>query len=162
MSRPTWNEYFMNYAELAATRVVCKRRKVGAALVKDNYVLATGYNGPPKNTDHCKVCLRSKMNIPSGERHELCRGLHAEQNAIIQAAYHGISIKDSILYVTHSPCGICTKMLINAGIKTIIYKEGYSDDMGIDLINEYNKNVGTFVSIEPVLQVIKFEDLKKR
>jgi len=112
------------------------RRKVGAVLVREKRVLATGYNGAPSGLPHCAEvgCLRKDQNIPSGQRHELCRGLHAEQNAIIQAAYHGTSIKDADLYCTTFPCSICTKMLINAGIRRIFYDEGYADELATQLI----------------------------
>ncbi|NPA74786.1 MAG: cytidine deaminase [Euryarchaeota archaeon] len=129
--RPSWDEYFMRLAYLVATRSTCTRRHVGAVIVKDKRVLATGYNGPPRGLAHCDKtgCIREELNIPSGERHELCRGLHAEQNAIIQAAVYGVSIKDAVIYVTNHPCVVCAKMLINAQIKEIIYAEGYPDDL---------------------------------
>ncbi len=121
----------MRMAFLAASRTNCTRRKVGAVIVKDKNVLATGYNGPPSNSAHCDSagCLRNIMDVPSGERHELCRGLHAEQNAIIQAAVHGVSIKDSVIYVTTHPCVVCAKMLINAHIKEVIFADGYPDEL---------------------------------
>ena len=129
MSRPSWDEYFISIAEMVSTRSTCLRRKVGAVFVKDRRIISTGYNGPPSGLKHCEEvgCLREKLGVPSGERHELCRGLHAEQNAIIQAALHGVSTKGAILYCTHCPCSLCTKMLINAGINRVIYKEGYPD-----------------------------------
>ena len=129
MSRPSWPQYFMEIATLVARRSTCLRRHVGAILVKDKRVLATGYNGAPAGLRHCLDigCLRQKGDIPSGQQHELCRGLHAEQNVIIQAAYHGISIKDSILYCTNKPCVICSKMIINAGIRKVYFAEGYDD-----------------------------------
>ncbi len=137
-SRPTYDEYFMKMAFLAASRSTCLRRKVGAVLVKDKHVLSTGYNGPPKGLKHCNEtgCLREQRRIPSGERHEICRGLHAEQNAIIQAALFGISIKDSILYVTNTPCVVCAKMLINAGVSEIIYEGEYPDDLATEMLAE--------------------------
>jgi len=137
-SRPSWHEYFMAIAELVASRSTCLRRKVGAVLVKDHRILATGYNGAPSGIKHCLEvgCLREKLNVPSGQRHELCRGLHAEQNVLIQAAYHGISVADSTLYCTNLPCIICTKMLINAGIKVIYFKEGYADELSRDMLEE--------------------------
>ena len=137
-SRPNWNEYFMSIAELVSKRSTCLRRKVGAVIVKDKRILSTGYNGAPSGIKHCLEtgCLREKLNVPSGERHELCRGLHAEQNAIIQAAYHGVEIKHSIIYCTNLPCIICTKMLINAGIKKIFYKDGYPDTLSKDMLEE--------------------------
>ncbi len=138
MGRPGWDDYFMKLAEDVSTRSTCIRRSVGAIIVKDKRILSTGYNGAPTDITHCteETCLRTKFNVPSGERHELCRGLHAEQNAIIQAAYHGVSIKDATIYITHQPCSICTKMLINAGIKTIICKSPYNDPLAEEMIRE--------------------------
>jgi dCMP deaminase len=114
------------------------RRQVGALLVKDRNILATGYNGVPTGITHCDAvgCLRERLKVPSGERHELCRGLHAEQNAIIQAAKHGTNIDSSTLYCTTMPCIICTKMLINAGISKVIYGEGYADELAREMITE--------------------------
>jgi dCMP deaminase len=138
MHRPSWDQYFMDITRLVATRSTCLRRQVGAILVKERNILATGYNGVPSGISHCDVagCLRERLKIPSGERHELCRGLHAEQNAIIQAARHGINIDGSILYCTNTPCIICTKMLINAGITTFIYADGYEDELAREMISE--------------------------
>ena len=129
--RPEWKEYFIGIARLVSKRSTCTRRKVGAVVVRDKRVLSTGYNGAPTGLSHCAEtgCIREKMGVPSGQRHELCRGLHAEQNAIIQAAYHGISINDAILFCTTLPCSICFKMIINAGIKEVVYEEGYPDDL---------------------------------
>lgn len=128
----------MKIAELAATRSTCLRRKVGAVLVRDKRILATGYNGAPSGLPHCEDigCLREKLNIPSGERHEICRGVHAEQNAIIQAATLGVPLKDSILYSTNQPCVVCAKIIINAGIKEIVTKGGYPDKLASDLLKE--------------------------
>jgi dCMP deaminase len=128
----------MDMAKLAARRSSCLRRSVGAVLVKDRRLLATGYNGVPSGVTHCEVvgCLRERLKVPSGERHELCRGLHAEQNAIIQAAYHGVSIRGAHLYCTNLPCIICAKMLINAGVRRIIYLEGYSDTLTREMLDE--------------------------
>jgi dCMP deaminase len=127
--RPPWSVYFMDIADLVARRSTCIRRRVGAVAVKDKRILATGYNGAPSGIPHCLDvgCLREQEGIPSGERHELCRGIHAEQNVIVQAAYHGVSIQGSTLYCTNLPCVICAKMLINAGITEIFYREGYAD-----------------------------------
>lgn len=138
MSRPSWPEYFMDITRLVAKRSTCLRRHVGAILVKDKRILATGYNGAPAGMKHCEEigCLREDASIPSGERHELCRALHAEQNAIIQAAYHGISINGSILYCTNKPCVICTKMIINAGIQKIFYEDGYDDPLSDQMLAE--------------------------
>lgn len=137
--RPGWDEYFLEVAGLVSKRTTCLRRRVGAVLVKDKRILATGYNGAPKGVAHCidlGYCLREKLGIPSGHRHELCRGLHAEQNVLIQAALHGITTKDSVLYVTNQPCIICAKMLINAGINEIVIKEGYPDEMAVKFFKE--------------------------
>lgn len=138
LNRPTWEEYFMDITRLVAKRSTCLRRKVGAVLVMDKRILATGYNGAPSGLAHCLDvgCLRERNQIPSGERHELCRGLHGEQNAIIQAAYHGIRIQGATLYCTNLPCVICTKMIINAGIKEIIYESGYGDDLSRQMLQE--------------------------
>lgn len=136
--RPSWETYFMDITFHVARRTTCLRRAVGAVLVKDKRILSTGYNGAPANIRHCieTGCLREQLNVPSGERHELCRGIHAEQNAIIQAAYHGVSIKDSSLFCTNLPCSICAKMIINAGIRKIYYAAGYSDAMSKEMFNE--------------------------
>ncbi len=138
MDRPSAGEYFMNMANLVATRSTCVRRQVGAVIVKDKRVLSTGYNGAPKGSKHCDElgCIRVELNVPSGTRHELCRGVHAEQNAVIQAAYFGVSVKDSTIYTTTYPCSMCAKLLINAGIKEIVYYEGYPDDLSKDLLLE--------------------------
>ena len=138
MPRPSWPEYFMAIARMVAQRSTCLRRQVGAIIVKDKRILATGYNGAPAGLRHCEEtgCLRKEASIPSGTHHELCRGLHAEQNAIIQAAYHGISIAGATLYCTNKPCVICSKMLINAGIKKIYYEEGYDDPLAAQMLQE--------------------------
>jgi dCMP deaminase len=136
--RPSWDEYFLDIVNLVARRSTCLRRSVGSVLVKEKRILATGYNGAPSGLKHCVDigCLRAKMNISSGERHELCRGLHAEQNAIIQSALHGISVRDATLYCTNQPCIICSKMIINAGITRIVYKDGYRDPMAEEILKE--------------------------
>ena len=136
--RPSWNTYFMDITCLVAKRSTCTRRAVGAIVVKDRRILATGYNGAPSNVRHCANvgCLREQMNVPSGERHELCRGIHAEQNAIIQAAYHGVSIKGASLFCTNLPCSICAKMIINAGIVRIVYQSGYADSLSREMLAE--------------------------
>lgn len=138
MQRPSWEEYFMEIAYLVAKRSTCLRRQVGAVVVKNKNILATGYNGAPRGITHCEVagCIREKLNVPSGERHELCRGLHAEQNAIIQAAYHGTSIAGADLYCTNRPCIICSKMIINAGIEKVYYQDGYSDPLAEEMVSE--------------------------
>lgn len=137
-ARPTWDEYFLGIADLISKRSTCLRRKVGAVLVKDKRILATGYNGAPSSIKHCSVtgCIREKLKIPSGERHELCRGLHAEQNAFLQAALHGTSLKGSSIYSTTQPCIICAKMIINAGITEIVIRGDYPDKLSKDILNE--------------------------
>ena len=142
--RPSWDEYFMEMAELTAKRSTCLRRNVGAVIVQDKHIIATGYNGAPRGLAHCADlggCLREQMGVPSGERHELCRALHAEQNAIIQAANLGHSIEGSAIYVTHQPCSICAKMIINAGIDRIVVKEGYPDEMAVQILEEAGKRI---------------------
>jgi dCMP deaminase len=136
--RPSWEEYFMDIAILVAKRSTCLRRAVGAVVVKDRRILSTGYNGAPTHVRHCREtgCLREQLNVPSGERHELCRGIHAEQNAIIQAAFHGVSIRDASLFCTNLPCSICAKMIINAGISVIYYLDGYADTMSEEMLRE--------------------------
>jgi len=136
--RPEWDDYFMEMAEVVKTRSTCLRRKVGAVIVKDKRILTTGYNGAPTGTPHCLEigCYREEHNIPSGERAELCRGTHAEQNAIIQAAYHGVSIKGATLYVTLQPCVLCAKMAINAGIEKIYFKGNYPDELSLKILEE--------------------------
>jgi dCMP deaminase len=136
--RMSWDEYFMELCRLVAKRSTCLRRHVGAVLVKEKRILATGYNGAPSGLAHCLDigCLRDELKIPSGERHELCRGLHAEQNALIQSSLHGISVKGATLYVTNQPCIICAKMLINAGIKEIVIADGYPDAMAGEFLKE--------------------------
>ena len=144
--RPSWEEYFMDITHLVAKRSTCLRRQVGAVLVKDKKILATGYNGAPSGLEHCLDvgCLREQLGIPSGERHELCRGLHAEQNAIIQAAYHGVQIREATLYCTNHPCIICSKMIINAGIQRIIYEVGYADALAKQMLKESRVKVEKF------------------
>ncbi len=133
--RPSWDEYFMGITDLVAGRSTCLRRKVGAVLVKEKRILCSGYNGAPSSVPHCREtgCLREQLNVPSGEKHELCRGVHAEQNVIIQAAYHGIAVSDAVLYSTTQPCSICAKMIINAGIRKVYYKDGYDDALSLEM-----------------------------
>jgi len=153
MDRPGWDEYFMRFAQLAAARSSCVRtggRKVGAVIVKSKQLLATGYNGAPKGMAHCidAGCIRDKLNIPSGTRHEMCRGTHAEQNAIIQAAYQGTSIRKATLYTTLYPCTICLKMIINAGIVEVVYLEDYPDPLSKELgMEAANLNMQTGMEI---------------
>lgn len=136
MARIDWKSYFMKMAQLAAERSTCIRRRVGAVAVRDNHVLATGYNGAPKGQTHCidQGCLREELNIPSGERHEICRGVHAEQNIICQAALHGVSLEGAIIYCTTQPCSICARLIVNSGIQKVIYLEGYPDEMTIGIL----------------------------
>jgi len=136
--RPGWDNYFLDIVELVSKRSTCCRRAVGAGLVSDSRILATGYNGAPSKLQHCLDigCLREQLKVPSGERHELCRGLHAEQNAIIQAALHGVSTKGSTLYCTNHPCVICAKMIINAGILRIVIRDGYHDKLAAQMLKE--------------------------
>ena len=137
--RPTWDEYFIAITKQVATRSTCLRRKVGAIIVNDKRILTTGYNGAPKGVKSCLEigkCMRQELGVPSGQRHEICRALHAEQNAIIQAAYHGVKIEGSDIYSTTQPCVLCAKMLINAGIKKIYYFEEYPDELALELLKE--------------------------
>lgn len=138
MARPSWDEYFMSIAHQVATRSTCTRRQVGAVLVKGKRILATGYNGVPIGLEHCDVvgCLRDKLGIPSGEKHELCRGLHAEQNAVIQAARFGIAMDGSTIYSTTRPCVLCAKILINSGVVEIVSSTGYPDALSESVIEE--------------------------
>jgi dCMP deaminase len=137
-SRPSWGTYFMNITNLVAERSTCTRRAVGAVLVKDKRILSTGYNGAPSGLKHCREvgCLREQLGVESGKMHELCRGIHAEQNAIIQAAYHGVSVKGAVIYCTNQPCSICARMIINAGIHKIYYQSGYADSLALELLGE--------------------------
>jgi dCMP deaminase len=144
--RPGWDEYFMEVAEVVARRSTCLRRNIGAVVVKDKRILSTGYNGAPTGLPHCADvgCLREKLGIPSGERHEICRGLHAEQNALLQAARHGISLEGSTIYSTTEPCSLCAKMLINAGIRRVVYKESYPDELSRELLSGAKVQVEQF------------------
>jgi dCMP deaminase len=136
--RPSWDEYFMDIARQVATRSTCLRRHVGAVIVRDKRILCTGYNGAPRGLAHCDVvgCLREKLGIPSGQRQEICRGLHAEQNAIIQAALHGVSVEGGTIYITHQPCITCAKMVINAGIVRVVCASAYPDDLSRNILAE--------------------------
>jgi dCMP deaminase len=138
MERPDNDTYFMRMAELVSTRSTCIRRAVGAVIVKEKRVLTTGYNGSPRGTKHCDElgCVRDELSVPSGTRHELCRGVHAEQNAVVQAAYFGVSIKDATIYCTTFPCSMCAKILINAGISELIYRDDYVDELSKRLFEE--------------------------
>ena len=144
--RPSWDEYFMKLAYEVATRTTCIRRAVGAVIVKDKRILATGYNGVPTGIAHCGEvgCLRQDLGVPSGQRHEICRGLHAEQNAIIQAARYGINISDSSIYITTQPCVVCAKMIINSGIQEIVYQNPYDDELAMSMLKEAGMKMRIF------------------
>ena len=138
MDRKSWDRYFIDIARLVSERSTCQRRKVGAVLVRDKRILCTGYNGAPSGMPHCDEsgCLRTDLGIPSGERIEICRGIHAEQNALVQAAAFGISVTGGTLYCTHEPCITCGKMLLNAGIREFVVAEPYPDEFGRRLLTE--------------------------
>jgi len=138
MPRPSWDEYFMAITDQVGQRSTCTRRHIGAVIVKDKRILATGYNGVPSGLAHCEDvgCLREQRGIPSGTQHELCRGIHAEQNAVIQAARHGTAIDGATVYCTHQPCVLCAKILINAGITEIIYQNAYPDALATEMLEE--------------------------
>ncbi|MDD1769871.1 MAG: cytidine/deoxycytidylate deaminase family protein [Methanomassiliicoccales archaeon] len=138
MNRPDNDTYFMRMAELVSTRSTCLRRQVGAVVVKEKRVLTTGYNGAPKGLRHCEEvgCVREQNQVESGTRHELCRGVHAEQNAVIQAAYFGVSIKDASIYTTNFPCVLCAKIIINAGIREVVFKDEYVDELSHSILKE--------------------------
>lgn len=136
-TRPGWDEYFMEIAHVVARRSTCLRRQIGAVIVREKRILATGYNGAPSGLPHCLDigCLRDELGIPSGTRHEICRALHSEQNAIMQAALHGISTKDSTLYCTHQPCILCAKAIISAGVRRVVYEGDYPDESSREMLN---------------------------
>ena len=146
LQRPSWDEYFSRIAEEVSKRSTCLRRHVGAILVLDKRILSTGYNGAPRGIRHCAEtgCLREQHGVPSGERHELCRGLHAEMNVLIQAASHGIRVQDATLYSTTFPCSLCAKMLINGGIRRIIAQSDYADPLAKELLAEAGVSVEWF------------------
>ena len=146
-TRPDNDAYFMNMAKLSATRSTCLRRSVGAVIVKEKRILTTGYHGAPRGIKHCEEtgCVRLENHIESGTRHELCRGVHAEQNAVIQAAYFGVSVKDASIYITNFPCVLCAKILINAGIKEVIYLDDYVDTLSREILEESNVLVRRYV-----------------
>ena len=134
--RPSTDKYFIEIAEVVAKRSTCIRHKNGAVLVRDKHIISTGYNGAPSGLPHCRElgCLRERNNVPSGERHELCRGAHAEANAIVQAALHGASTEESTMYTTHQPCSFCAKLIINAKIKEVFYIFPYPDQLALELL----------------------------
>ncbi|MBA7506805.1 tRNA-specific adenosine deaminase [subsurface metagenome] len=138
LTRPDSDEYFLKIASVVAERSTCRRHHIGAVAVRDKHILATGYNGAPSGFKDCLElgCLRDELNIPSGERQEICRGIHAEQNVIIQATLHGVSLEGSTIYATHTPCILCAKMLVNAKIRRFVSFGKYSDNSFIDLFKE--------------------------
>ena len=137
-SRPNVDEYFLKIASVVAERSTCRRHHIGAVAVKDKHILATGYNGAPSGFKDCLElgCLRDELGIPSGTRQEMCRGIHAEQNVIVQASLHGVSLEGSTIYCTHTPCVLCAKMLVNAKIKRYVSFGKYNDDSFIELFRE--------------------------
>ena len=136
----------MDIAQLVKTRSTCIRRQVGSVIIKDKRILSTGYNGAPMGCKHCEEigCLREQLNVPSGQRHELCRAVHAEQNAILQAAYAGVSLKDAEIYVTAQPCVLCAKSIINAGIRKVIFDGEYPDELAMSMLKEAGIKVVKF------------------
>ena len=136
IERPSSDDYFMEIASVVAKRSTCLRNQVGALFVRNKRILTTGYNGAPSGLEHCDVVGCAREGVASGTRHELCRAVHAEQNAIIQAALHGISIEGATLYCTHQPCILCAKMVINCGVTEIHYLEGYPDDLSAEMLAE--------------------------
>lgn len=149
--RPSWEEYFLKLADLVASRSTCLRRQVGAVLVKKERIIATGYNGAPRGMGHCldMGCLRETMQIPSGQRYELCRGVHAEQNAIINAANYGVSTQDAVLYCTTQPCIICARMIINAGIVKVVHRGNFDDPLAVQFLQEADIEI---VEVRPGLR----------
>jgi dCMP deaminase len=150
--RPTYDAYFMEMARLSDSRSTCFRRQVGAVIVREKHVIATGYNGNPKGFAHCEDigCIREELQVPSGQNHELCTGLHAEQNALLQAARFGQAVEGSTMYTTVFPCVICVKMMVNAGIREVVYEEGYPDPLGAWMLAQSQLAVRRFGSAEPV------------
>ncbi|MEF9953166.1 MAG: dCMP deaminase family protein [Clostridium sp.] len=149
-SRPDWDSYFLEIANVIKKRSTCLRRQIGAVIVKDNRILTTGYNGVPPNIEHCDTrgCLRQELNIPSGQKHELCRALHAEQNAITQAAKNGISIDGATIYITAQPCIICTKLIMGCGISRVVYEGEYPDELSLKMLQESHIIVEKYKSID--------------
>ena len=145
-TRPDWDTYFIAIAMMAATRSTCLRRQVGAVITRDRQIVSTGYNGAPSNTAHCLEtgCLRESLGVPSGERQEMCRGSHAESNAIAQAARMGIATDGATIYCTHEPCSLCTKVILNSGIVRVIYMHEYPDKLAVDLREESGVTFGHF------------------
>jgi len=136
--RPDWDQYFLEIAQVVAKRSTCVRRQIGAVIVRDRRILTTGYNGAPSGLKHCieMGCLRDELGIASGTRHEMCRALHSEMNAVIQAAQHGVSTRGATIYSTRQPCSVCARMIINAGIIRVVYTGDYPDDFSMELLRE--------------------------
>ena len=155
--RPSWDEYFMKVAALVAERSTCLRHNVGAVIVKDKRIITSGYNGAAKGVKDCLElgCLRDALGIPSGTRHEICRAIHAEQNAIIQGAFHGISVSGGIIYCTHTPCMICAKMIVNANLKEVVSYQDYADEAAKKFLAEAGV---TLRKIPRPEEKIKFKD----
>ncbi|MDO8585484.1 MAG: cytidine/deoxycytidylate deaminase family protein [Armatimonadota bacterium] len=155
--RPDWDEYFMEIAEVVAKRSTCLRRQIGAVIVKDKRILATGYNGAPAGLPHCLElgCLRDELGIASGTRHEICRALHSEQNAIVQAALYGVSTRGSTLYCTHQPCSLCAKMLINAGISRVVFEGEYPDGFSLEMLEAVEIQIVRFARRKEAAEVVK-------
>ena len=153
LKRGDIDEYFLKIALVVAERSTCRRHHIGAVAVKDKHILSTGYNGAPSGRKDCLElgCLRDELNIPSGERHEICRGVHAEQNVIIQASLHGVSLEGSTVYSTHTPCRMCAKMLVNAKIKRLVTFGKYNDEIFVNLFKDENlfQEAGIQVDIKP-------------
>ena len=149
-NRPTLDEYFMEIAKVVAKRSTCLRNNVGAVIVRDKRILSTGYNGAPRDMEHCLDigCIRDAQNIASGTRHELCRAVHAEQNAIIQSALHGVSVEGATLYCTHQPCILCAKMIINSKIKRVVYSNNYPDDEAINFFEKAGVKIDIFKPVQ--------------
>jgi len=146
--RPSWDDYFLRIAQVVATRSTCLRRQVGALLVRDRHILTTGYNGPPPDIGHCEEtggCLREKLKVPSGQRHELCKAIHAEANALLQGAIHGVVVANAVLYCTNTPCSGCAKLLIGAGVRRMVVANTYSDELAVQLL----KDAGATVELRP-------------
>jgi dCMP deaminase len=131
LNRPHLDDYFMQIATVVARRSTCLRNQVGAVFVRNKRILSTGYNGAPAGLQHCDEVGCAREGVASGTRHELCRAVHAEQNAIIQAALHGVSIEGATLYCTHQPCILCAKMMINARIRKVVFRESYPDETAL-------------------------------
>ena len=154
-ARPDWDDYFMEIAEVVGKRSTCLRRRIGAVLVKNKRILATGYNGAPSGLAHCYElgCLREEMDVPSGTRHEICRALHSEQNAIIQAALYGVATRGATIYSSTQPSSLCAKMMINAGIARVVYEGDYPDDFALQLLREANIELVRYVRGKKVAEV---------